>query len=174
MNALKLTGANAISHVALRLSEIAKLTPDKPALIVPANTKQPIYTFRELDEASHLLARGLESCGICRGIRVALMASPSVNFFALAFALVKVGAVVVMVDPAIGLRNVTECLAQCAPEVYVGTPISHLVRLIYGWGKGSVRLNITTEGDRLPLRKLWGGITLDDIRRAGKIAPSFT
>ena len=142
-------------NVAMRLDEIAERQPDKPALIAPREKKR-IYTYHEFHEASDQIARGLSASGIRRGMRVALMATPGFDFFALCFALVRAGAVVVMVDPGIGLRNVTACLAKSAPEVYVGTPLSHLVRLLYGWGKDSVRLCIAIWGRWIPMRRASG------------------
>lgn len=159
-------------NVALRLDAVAQSQPDKPALILPHERKR-IYTYRELHAASDQLTRGLAPSGIRQGMRVALMATASFEFFALCFALVRAGAVVVMVDPGIGLRRVTECLAEAAPDVYVGTPLSHMVRFAYGWGKDTVRLCITLGGDGLPLRRAWGGLSLDDIRKAGENQPSF-
>lgn len=156
-------------NVGARLVEVSNRQPNKPALILPQSTKR-IYTYGELHEASQSLAKGLVPSGIQRGTRVALMATPSFEFFALCFALVQVGAVIVIVDPGIGLRNVTRCLAECAPEVYVGTPLSQMLRHLFGWGKHSVKLTITIGSEHLPMRQTWGGISLDDIRRAGKSA----
>jgi acyl-CoA synthetase (AMP-forming)/AMP-acid ligase II len=41
---------------------------------------------------------------------VALLLKPGAEFFALVFALFKVGAVQVMIDPGMGLRNMLLCL----------------------------------------------------------------
>ena len=40
------------------------------------------------------------------GMRAALMTPPSADFFALAFALLKLGIVPIIIDPAIGLQKV--------------------------------------------------------------------
>src|SRR5687767_622888 len=105
---------------------------------------QSVYTYSDLLNASNRIARGLESSGIRRGMRAVLMARPSFEFFALIFGLVRAGVALVLVDPGIGLRNVTRCIDECAPEVFIGAPAAHAIRLLFGWGRGSVRINITT------------------------------
>jgi acyl-CoA synthetase (AMP-forming)/AMP-acid ligase II len=71
------------------------------------------------------------------------MSPPSVDFFALCFALLKTGLVPVMVDPAIGLRNVTDCIHESQPEIFLGNTLTHLIRKIYKWEKDSIKVNTT-------------------------------
>lgn len=120
------------------------------------------YTYRELDAESDALARGLERIGIQRGMRTALMVTPSLEFYALTFALFKVGAVVVLIDPGMGTKNLGVCLADAAPEAFVGITKAHLARLLFGWARASVRIGVTV-GRRLG----WGGWTLEQVRRLG-------
>ena len=120
------------------------------------------YTYRELDAESDCLARGLERAGIGRGVRTVLMVTPGLEFFALTFALFKAGAVVVLIDPGMGMRNLGVCLKEAEPEAFVGVPRAHLARLLYGWGRATLRVCVTV-GRRL----LWGGTTLDRLRRLG-------
>ena len=60
---------------------------------------------RNSNAESDALAHGLAAAGIARGTRTALMVPPSPDFFALTFALFKVGAVPVLIDPGMGVRN---------------------------------------------------------------------
>ena len=131
--------------------------PDKPVFIFPGRKSAwETVTYRQFSERSHLLARGLAAYGLKAGTRAALMTPPSVDMFALIFAMLETGVVPVMVDPAIGLRNVTPCLAECQPEAYFGSALNHGIRRLLGWGSASLRLNLT----------------LADIARAGKAAPA--
>ncbi|HQG29338.1 MAG TPA: AMP-binding protein, partial [Candidatus Ozemobacteraceae bacterium] len=66
-------------------------------------------TFRQLEEESNRYARGLQKLGVRRGMRTALMLTPSLEFFAVTFALFKLGAVVVLIDPGIGIHNLGKC-----------------------------------------------------------------
>src|SRR5215208_4761080 len=101
-------------------------SPDKPVFIFPGRKSAwESLSYRQFSERIHLFARGLASYRLSPGTRAALMVPPSVDMFALVFAMLESGIVPVMVDPAIGLRNVTPCLAECRPEVYFGSALTH-------------------------------------------------
>ena len=85
-------------------------------------------------------------------MRTVLMVTPSLEFFALTFALFKVGAVIVLIDPGMGTKNLGVCLAEAEPEAFIGIPKAHLARVLFGWGRGSVR---DVRHRRPPLG--WGG-----------------
>jgi acyl-CoA synthetase (AMP-forming)/AMP-acid ligase II len=121
------------------------------------------YTYRELDAESDCLARGLEQVGVRRGTRTVLMVPPSLEFFALTFALFKAGAVVVLIDPGMGVRNLGACLGEAEPEAFIGVAKAHLARTLLGWARDSLRV-CATVGRRLG----WGGHTLQQVRRLGE------
>jgi len=126
-----------------RLKTYADQRPDKAAFISRRGARWDTTTFRQLLDRSEQLARGLSALGVRAGQLAALMAPPSSDFFALAFALIKTGLVPVMVDPAIGLRNVTGCIDESQPEIFIGNTLTHAIRRIYGWGKDSIKVNTT-------------------------------
>ncbi len=115
-------------------------------------------SFRELDEESNEIANGLEHIGIRRGVRTVLMVKPSLEFFSLTFALFKIGAVPVMVDPGMGIKNLKTCLAEAEPEAFIGIPKAHVARILFGWAKGTLK-TLVTVGRRV----FWGGTTLTAI-----------
>ena len=92
-------------NFAAGLTEMAARQPYTPAIMVPhgrdelGNVAYTHYTYRQLDQQSDFIARGLEQIGIRRGVKTALMVKPSLEFFALAFAIFKTGAVPVLIDP---------------------------------------------------------------------------
>ena len=102
----------SLVNIASHLPAMARRQPDSPAVTLWSGES---LTFKELDEASGALARGLESVGIGRGVRTVLMVKPSLDFFTLTFALFKCGAVPVVVDPGMGLANLGVCLAEAEP-----------------------------------------------------------
>src|SRR5262249_19611641 len=101
--------------------------------------------------------------GITRGTRTVLMVPPGLDFFALTFALFKLGAVIVLIDPGMGRRNLGVCLAEAEPEAFVGVPKAHLARVLLGWARPTLRQWVTV-GPRFG----WGGTTLEQVRRLGK------
>lgn len=105
-------------------------------------------TFQQLHEDSNRLASGFESIGIRRGTRTVLMVQPSLDFFATTFALFKVGAVLVLIDPGMGIRNLGRCLAQAKPEAFIGVPKAHLARKLFGWSRTTIRTTVCTRKQR--------------------------
>lgn len=152
-------------NISSLLSGLAVELPDRPAVIDGGRT----ITFRNLESEISLLAAGLSRAGITPGLRVALMVPPSIEFVALTFALFRAGAVIVLIDPGIGLANMRACLGEARPEAFVGVPKAHAARLLLRWARKSLRLFITVGS-----KWLWGGLTLEEIRRlgAGAAAPS--
>ena len=150
------TGVNIASH----LPAMARRQPDKLAVTLWSGES---LTFKELDASSGTLARGLESVGIGRGVRTVLMVKPSLDFFTLTFALFKCGAVPVVVDPGMGIKNLGVCLAEAQPEAFIGIPKAHAARILFKWAKGAIRTNVT-----VGRRWFWGGYTLEDVSLRGK------
>ncbi len=127
-------------NVALYLSLFAQREPDRAAVIV-ARTGHSL-SFRELNDASDALARGLIAAGITRGTHVAVMVPPSLEFFTLVFALFKAAAVPVMIDPGMGAKNLGVCLEESQPQAFIGIAKAHLARQLFGWAKSSITVNV--------------------------------
>ncbi|MEE4254077.1 MAG: fatty acid CoA ligase family protein [Desulfuromusa sp.] len=151
-------------NIAAHLPDMAAKQPSTAAVHFPYKcnkNNQPLYqslTYAELEQRSNRIAAGLESIGIGRGVRTVLMVKPSLDFFALTFALFKVGAVPILIDPGMGIKNLKVCLQEAEPEAFIGIAKAHIARLLFGWGKETLKI-ILTVGPRF----LWGGTTLDKL-----------
>jgi olefin beta-lactone synthetase len=164
--------ATVTSNIASHLAVMAERQPDRPAVLFPARrdaqgVHYTQYTFRELDAVSSQMARGFERVGIRRGTRAALLVPPSLDFFALTFALFKVGAVPVLIDPGIGLGNFANCLAEAEPQAFIGIPKAQAARVLLGWAP-SVSILVTVGA-----RWFWSGHTLDQVRKLGEAVAPF-
>lgn len=161
-------------NIAAHLAEMAKLQPSRPAVICArgrdarGEVAYEQLSFHELEEASNRLAGSLEGIGIRRGVRTALMVPPIPDFFTLTFALFKVGAVPVLIDPGIGLANLRSCLAHAQPEAFIGISRAHAARVALGWARNSVRINVTAGA-----KWFWGGHTLSGLRGRTAAGHSF-
>lgn len=153
-------------NIASHLVEMARRQPDATAIIVPWGRSGGSLTYRQLDDRSSRIARGMESVGIGRGVRAALMVQPGLDLFAVVFALFKCGAIPVLVDPGIGISNMKSCLERARPQAFIGITKAHVARVLLGWGKASVN-NLITVGPRL----FWGGRTLNQVERLGSAGP---
>ncbi len=136
-------------NVATHLARMAAERPNWVAIHVPLRRVRPkgetahrAITFAELNAEADAIAHGLIEAGIARGTRVALMVPPSPEFFALTFALFKVAAVPVLIDPGMGVRNLGKCLAEAAPEAFIGIAKAHLARRVLRWATASIRTTV--------------------------------
>jgi acyl-CoA synthetase (AMP-forming)/AMP-acid ligase II len=122
---------------------MAAAEPDRAALHYPIGRgRYTSLTFAQLDDLSNRLAHAFDRIGIQRGVRTAVMVPPMPDFFALTFALFKVAAVPVLIDPGMGARNLGRCLAEAEPQAFIGIPKAHLARRLLGWGKRTIRTTV--------------------------------
>jgi len=95
------------------LEAMAECHPYQMAVIFPegrSRRNEVTYThltYRKLHENANRLAQGLKSHGLRRTDRVLVMLRPSLEYFETVWALFKIGAVPVMIDPGMGLKNST-------------------------------------------------------------------
>lgn len=154
-----------IVNVAKYLKAQAEKKPFKRAVVYPhgkdgqGRITYAHLTFQQLDEESDKLAFGLQSIGITRGVKTILMVKPCIDFFVLTYALFKVGAVPVVVDPGMGIKRMIECLDSAEPEAFIGIPLAHILRTVAFKSFKSVKIWVTV-GKKL----FWGGYTLDALR----------
>jgi len=160
---MNLSASMPILNVSSHLAQATKANPDQPAIIWKRGHGYARWSFFELDREVNALAHGLAAAGVSRGTRTILMARPSAEFFALTFALYRVGAVPVLVDPGMGRRRMVQCLAAIHAEAFVGIPLAHVLRITNPVAFRSVRTAVTI-GRRLA----WGGWTLDSLRAKGE------
>jgi acyl-CoA synthetase (AMP-forming)/AMP-acid ligase II len=143
-------------NVAAFLKHMARLQPYRRAVVYPhgrdafGRVAYTHLTFQQLDRQSDHIAWGLTQTGINRGARTTLMVKPGLEFFALTFALFKIGAVPVMVDPGMGLGRMVACFREAGPEAFIGIPRAHVLRLLYPRFFRSVQCWITVGRIRLP------------------------
>ena len=158
------------TNIAAHLPVMARLQPETTALFCPVgrnadgSTRYTRTSFRQLDAESDRIVHALETLGIVRGVRTVLMVPPSEEFFALTFALFKVGAIPILIDPGMGIRNLKTCIAEAEPTAFIGIPKAHLARLLLGWGKTSVKILLTVGALRF-----WGGTTLARLLAASPV-----
>lgn len=146
-------------NIAHRLTENAKLFPDKIAVKVPHFNKlthaydYESLTFKELDVRSNKFATSLQKLGLQKGDKTLLFLRPSLDFSAMTFALFKLGVVPVFIDPGMGRENLLKCIKECAPVGLIAEKEVHLIRMIFRSTFKSVRFNVTNG------KRTWGKMT---------------
>lgn len=152
------------TNISQGLQQMAEISPHKRAVVCPHGrdkNNRVLYsqiTFRQLDTLSDSLAFGLESIGITRGTRTILMITPGMDFFITMFAMFKVGAVPVVVDPGMGIDRMLQCLEQGRPKAFIGIEKAHLLRTLKPKYFKTVKYWVT-----VGKRWLWGGHTLSEL-----------
>jgi acyl-CoA synthetase (AMP-forming)/AMP-acid ligase II len=164
------TPAETTLNVAMHLVHQATEEPQRPALYVPLRsvradrpTPHRVITYAQLNADSDALAHGLEAVGIERGSQVAVFIPPSPELYGVVFALFKLAAVPVFIDPGMGLQGVKRCLDQAEPVAFVGVMRAHLARWLCGWARSSLRLSI-----HVGRRRWFCDYSLEELRRLGR------
>ena len=150
-------------NIAEALSRQAADQPETVALILPEQRvdgrwTDTRYTYRQLNDLVERLAAGLQKHDIEPGTRVAFMVPPSLEFFALFFALFRAGCVPVLIDPGIGIKPLKACLAEARPQVFIGIGKAQWARLLLGWARGHVKRSVT-----IGRRPFWRGLRYADL-----------
>lgn len=152
-------------NIASCLTAVAEKAPSRLAVAFP-HGRDPSggvayhqMTFRQLDEESDRYAHGLTKIGIGDGCRVLLMVPPGIEFIALSFALFKIGAVLILIDPGMGKKNLLHCIREVEPQALIGVPLAHALKRLYWKHFKHVKHTVT-----FGRRWFWGGPILDQVR----------
>lgn len=123
-------------------------TTNKQNHRVISRHQQAQLTYYDLDAKSNSLARGLQSIGVRKGDRVAVSLGNNLEFATITYALFKLGAILVPLNPSFNIQQVVAALAHLnASHLVIGTetnlarkaPRSNealLEHLVPGIGKG--------------------------------------
>jgi acyl-CoA synthetase (AMP-forming)/AMP-acid ligase II len=148
--------ANIARHLPLR----AASQPDRAAIKIPRGRSADgrldylVLSFRELDLEVDAWVAHLRQKGVAPGDRVLVMVRQGLPLIAAAFALFKLGAVPVIIDPGMGRKSFLACVARSRPRVLLGIPLaqimSHLFRApfatieIRAWVSGSATARLAS------------------------------
>ena len=136
------------ANIARHLDEMAAFQAGRPALKVPRGRTAAgridylTLSFAELLGETNAWCERLRSRGIGRGDRVLVLVKPGLPLVALAFALFKLGAVPVIVDPGMGLRSFLSCVRRSQPRALVGIPMAVMLSRILAWEFSSVEIRV--------------------------------
>ncbi len=138
------------ANIAARLRLVASRQPAQIALARPLGRYQAgakrdyaTMTFADLELQTSSIAAGLQQMGIRPGQRIVMLVKFGVDFISLVFALLKAGAVVVLIDPGMGRKNLVRCLEETDPAGFVAIPAAQLVRMALRHRFPNAKLNVT-------------------------------
>jgi olefin beta-lactone synthetase len=140
------------ANIARHLPLMAARQPDHPAVKVPRGRTRDgridylALTFRELDAEVDAWVARLRAKGVRRGDRVLVMVRQGLPLIAAAFALFKLGAVPVIIDPGMGRANFLACVARSRPRVLLGIPLAQLLSHVFRSAFASVEVRVWISG----------------------------
>ncbi|MEE4177064.1 MAG: fatty acid CoA ligase family protein [Bacteroides sp.] len=137
------------------LFDYARSNPNKPALLYPER-----ITFGELCHLTEKYAAGFQKNGIIRGMKTIVLVKPGLDLFAVTYALLRIGAIPVMIDPGMGVKAMVNALKKAQAKAFVGTPRAHLLRVFFSVLFKPVAVKVST-GRTL----FWKTGRLEDFRK---------
>ncbi len=136
------------ANIALHLSTRAAENPGGVALKVPRGRMRDgsidylSLTFGELADEAAAWQSVFRRQGVLPGDRILVMVRPGLPLIAAVFGLFGMGAVPVVIDPGMGLKNFLAAVARTHPRGLVGIPVARLISRLFAGTFSSVALRI--------------------------------
>ncbi|MFM1850653.1 MAG: hypothetical protein RIS54_337 [Verrucomicrobiota bacterium] len=136
------------ANIARHLPLMADRQPDQAALKIPRDRTADgridylALSFRELDAEVDAWCARLTAAGLQRGDRTLVMVKQGLPLIAAVFALFKLGAVPVVIDPGMGLKSFLRCVARSRPRALLGIPVAQLLSRLFFRTFASVKVRI--------------------------------
>jgi acyl-CoA synthetase (AMP-forming)/AMP-acid ligase II len=142
--------SDSLSNVARYLPLQAARHPGTTAIRVPTGVSGGAIsyldrTFAELDADVDACARFMQACGIRRGTKSLIMVRQGLELIVCTFALLKIGAVPVVIDPGMGLKSFLKCVGRTQPEALVGIPLAQVISSLFRGSFRSVCSRVTVD-----------------------------
>ncbi len=166
-------------NIAKALADMATSTPYQPGVVFPAGRepngrgKTTQISFLQLNSECDRYAHGLSELGISMNDHVLLLLHPTAELIAVVFALCKIGAVPVLIDPGMGRKAFLQCVSEVEANAFIGIPSAHLLRRLMPKAFHTVKHSIISGGPGF-----LADITLKNVRSENSavfpIAPTTT
>ncbi len=132
-------------NVAELLHRQAAARPNAPALISGRGRHTRIVGFWELDDASARVAALLRNRGLGKGDVALLLQPVSIELYVVLFALCRLGATAMFLDPSAGREHIEACCAALPPKALIASAKGHLLRALSAALRG-VPIKLSTAG----------------------------
>jgi olefin beta-lactone synthetase len=146
------------ANIARHLPRMARTHPDLPALKVPRGRTADgridylALSYSELEYEVAAWARHFRKQGVCADDRALVLVQQGLPLIAVVFALFRIGAVPVVIDPGMGLRSFLRCVRKTRPQVLVAIPKGQLLSWLCLPAFRSVRCRVTVPTSPLARR----------------------
>lgn len=137
-----------------------------PGGIALAGARGVLVPFAELADRVERCAGGLARLGFGAGDRAVFMLPMSTDLYVGVLGCLAVGGVAVFVDPWVSLRRIAALAAAARARAFIGSPKSHLLRLLAPELR-SIRITITTGAVARPFARHRLDALNGSVARAG-------
>ncbi len=148
-----------LSNIARHLPLMAAQQPARIAIKIPRGRTPSgdidylSLSFAELDAEVDAWAHHLSGRGVARGDRVLVMVKQGLPLIAGAFALFKLGAVPVIIDPGMGIKSFLSCVARTQPRALLGIPLAQALSRVFRPSFRSVQVRVGVSGSTTARRR---------------------
>ena len=137
-------------NISYRISTVAEKFPDKKSVVFSkpiggGKYEYPFYTFAEFETRSNQFANKLIKIGITPGMRVLLFVKPCLDFSVLAFTLFKMGAIPVLIDPGMGVKNLLRSIKQVRPDALISIGAVHWIRRVMRDSFSNLKIHVSLD-----------------------------
>jgi acyl-CoA synthetase (AMP-forming)/AMP-acid ligase II/pimeloyl-ACP methyl ester carboxylesterase len=157
-------------NLAREFAGIAAVRPAAAVQIVARHEKTAhryeSLTFRRCQELGEQYARGMQASRIQQGDLAVILMKPSLELVPVFLALWHVGAIPLVVDPGATKEQKLKSIEDIGPNVLVGIPLVHALRILHRKAFKSITRSVTIGGFS-PV----GGPTLKSFLRLPKDGP---
>jgi acyl-CoA synthetase (AMP-forming)/AMP-acid ligase II len=130
--------------------------PATQAIIQPVEDGEKSISFGDLDARSAQAAARLRRAGVGRGDRVLLLVPMSIDLYVAIVGALRIGAVVVLLDPSAGVSHVDRCCQMAKPSAVIAVSKAQVLRL-FSAGLRAIPKKFTLDVRWLP-GESWNGL----------------
>ena len=145
---MNVPGSNVARHLRIAATDRPEgLATKSPVSVSPTGeVRHATRTFRQLDQESDAAAAHLARAGLAAGDRVLLAVRPGHDLIVGMFALLKLGAVPVAIDPGMGWSAFLDCVRRSHPTALVGVRAATLLSRLPLAAFRTLRTRVTVGG----------------------------
>jgi len=108
------------------------------------------YTYGQIADDVSRVSQGLIRLGVDKDKRVLVLMKPGFDFFSVIVALLGVGAVPVLIDPGIGIRQMLSCIRDAEIFAMIADPRVYLLKLMQPGYFSTVKVSVSSGSGALP------------------------
>ena len=145
---MNVPGSNVARHLRIAATDRPEgLATKSPVSVSPTGeVRHETRTFRQLDQESDAAAARLTRAGLAAGDRVLLAVRPGHDLIVGMFALLKLGAVPIAIDPGMGWSAFLDCVRRSRPTALVGVRAASLLSRLPLAAFRTLRIRVTVGG----------------------------